>query len=90
MENLTRLKELRYLNLTLNLIERIEGLEQCEFLWKLDLTCNFVVDLLSVAKLAKNTYLRILFCIYICNNLYFNVVFLQEILAVCIVVTDCL
>lgn len=42
MENLTRLKELTYLNLALNNIEVIEGLENNESLEKLDMTCNFV------------------------------------------------
>lgn len=42
MENLTRLKELTYLNLALNNIEVIEGLEGNESLEKLDMTCNFV------------------------------------------------
>ena len=42
MENLTRLKELTYLNLALNNIEVIEGLENNECLEKLDMTCNFV------------------------------------------------
>lgn len=42
MENLTRLKELNYLNLALNNIEVIEGLEGSESLEKLDMTCNFI------------------------------------------------
>ncbi len=42
MENLSKLKELDYLNLALNSIELIEGLEGCESLRKLDLTVNFV------------------------------------------------
>lgn len=42
IENLTRLKELTYLNLALNNIEVIEGLEGSESLEKLDMTCNFV------------------------------------------------
>lgn len=42
MENLTKLKELNYLNLALNNIEVIEGLEGCESLEKLDMTCNFI------------------------------------------------
>lgn len=42
MENLHHLKSLRYLNLALNNITRIEGLSTCEFLTKLDLTVNFV------------------------------------------------
>jgi protein TilB len=42
MENLSHLKDLRYLNLALNNIKVIEGLSACEFLNKLDLTVNFV------------------------------------------------
>jgi len=36
------LKELSYLNLALNNIKKIENLEGCESLGKLDLTANFV------------------------------------------------
>lgn len=42
IEDLTHMKELRYLNLALNNISAIEGLGACEFLNKLDLTVNFV------------------------------------------------
>lgn len=42
MENLDKLWELEYLNLALNNIETIEGLESCDNLQKLDLTCNFI------------------------------------------------
>lgn len=42
MENLSKLKELTYLNLALNNIEVVEGLEGCESLEKLDMTCNFI------------------------------------------------
>ena len=42
MENLSKLKELEYLNLALNNISKIEGIEGCESLKKLDLTCNFI------------------------------------------------
>ena len=42
MEGLNKLKDLQYLNLALNNITRIEGLRQCEFLNKLDLTVNFI------------------------------------------------
>jgi protein TilB len=42
MENLTKLKEVTYLNLALNNIEKIEGLEGSESLEKLDMTCNFI------------------------------------------------
>ena len=42
MENLNKLKELEYLNLALNNIEIIEGIDGCENLNKLDLTVNFI------------------------------------------------
>jgi protein TilB len=42
MENLHHMKDLGYLNLALNNITRIEGLKNCEFLHKLDLTMNFI------------------------------------------------
>lgn len=42
MENLNHMKDLEYLNLALNNIKRIEGLQNCEFLRKLDLTVNFI------------------------------------------------
>jgi len=42
MENLSKLKELNYLNLALNNISMIENIEGCESLEKLDLTVNFV------------------------------------------------
>lgn len=41
-ENLYRLKELEYLNLALNNITKVENLESCESLKKLDLTVNFI------------------------------------------------
>ena len=42
MENLVHLKDLEYLNMALNNVQKIEGLQNCEFLKKLDLTINFV------------------------------------------------
>jgi protein TilB len=42
IENLSKLKELKYLNLALNNITRIENLDACESLAKLDFTCNFI------------------------------------------------
>ena len=42
MENLNKLKELEYLNLALNNITTIEGIDGCESLKKLDLTVNFI------------------------------------------------
>ena len=51
MQHLHHMKDLEYLNLALNNIERVEGLEKCEFLSKLDLTVNFVDT--SLAPLAE-------------------------------------
>ncbi|XP_067887855.1 dynein axonemal assembly factor 11 isoform X2 [Heterodontus francisci] len=62
-ENLGRLKKLEYLNLALNNIERIENLNGCEFLKKLDLTVNFVGELTSVESLKLNVYLQELFLV---------------------------
>ena len=42
IENLRKLKELKYINLALNNISKIEGIGRCESLQKLDLTCNFI------------------------------------------------
>ena len=42
MENLSRLKELEYINLALNNISLIENIEGCETLNKLDMTLNFI------------------------------------------------
>lgn len=64
MENLFHLRDLRYLNLALNNISKVEGLENCEFLEKLDLTLNFVgYDALSesVEHLTKLRDLQELF-----------------------------
>ena len=58
IENLGRLKKVEYINLALNNIERIENLEGCEFLKKLDLTVNFVGELSSVENLVNNNHLR--------------------------------
>jgi protein TilB len=50
MENLVHLKDLVYLNMALNNVEKIEGLQNCEHLAKLDLTANFVdVDELAAS-----------------------------------------
>lgn len=51
IENLSRLKELEYLNLALNNIEAIENLEGLESLKKLDLTVNFIGDLRGIKRL---------------------------------------
>lgn len=59
-ENVSRLKKLEYLNLALNNIERIENLEGCESLQKLDLTVNFIGELTSVQTLKSNIHLETL------------------------------
>lgn len=64
MENLIHLKDLEYLNLALNNIKKIEGLQNCEFLIKLDLTINFIdFDTLeeSIENLVCNKCLRDLY-----------------------------
>jgi protein TilB len=64
MEGFYHLKDLSYLNLALNNIALVEGLTNCEFLKKLDLTVNFVdFDALeaSVEHLAPLLHLRELF-----------------------------
>lgn len=72
IENLTPLKDLEYLNLALNNIEKIEGLKYfffifistCEFLNKLDLTVNFIdLDTLeeSINNLKSNSHLKELY-----------------------------
>ncbi|KAI8803598.1 hypothetical protein BJ742DRAFT_828116 [Cladochytrium replicatum] len=63
IENLQKLKELRYLNLALNNITVIENLEGCESLEKLDLTVNFVKDLSCVESLKTNIHLKELYLI---------------------------
>lgn len=55
------MKSLQYLNLALNNIEVVENLEGCESLEKLDLTLNFVGELLSVEKLRTNQHLEHLY-----------------------------
>jgi protein TilB len=64
MENLHHMKELEYLNLALNNIDKIQGLDRCEFLNKLDMTVNFVdFDELeeSITCLSKRPHLRELY-----------------------------
>ena len=51
LENVSRLKKLEYLNVALNNIEKVENLEGCESLNKLDLTVNFVGELTSITCL---------------------------------------
>lgn len=57
------LKQLVYLNLALNNITRIEGLESCENLAKLDLTVNFIDTLKSLPSLNANENLRELYLV---------------------------
>ena len=52
------MKKLEYINLTLNCIEIVEGMEGCESLNKLDLTANFVGDLRHLKNLQKNEFLK--------------------------------
>lgn len=54
IEGLYHLKWLRYLNLAVNNITIIGGLEGCEALERLDLTLNFIADLTSVRALLAN------------------------------------
>ncbi|KNC55146.1 leucine rich repeat containing 6 [Thecamonas trahens ATCC 50062] len=63
IENLSRLRALRYLQLSLNNVSVIENLEGCESLYKLDLTCNFVEDPTCIAVLTANEQLRHLFLV---------------------------
>ena len=66
IENLSKLKELNYLNLALNNIEVLENLEYCESLRKLDLTVNFIdVDYYehSLEKLQRLEFLKELYLI---------------------------
>ncbi|CAI2734232.1 unnamed protein product [Schistosoma spindalis] len=60
-ENLSKLKKLEYLNLALNNIEKVENLEGCESLKKLDLTINFIGDLFSIESLGNVHFLEELY-----------------------------
>ena len=53
-------QELEYLNVAINNITRVENLQRCEALAKLDLTVNFIglAGLPSVAGLGANPVLR--------------------------------
>lgn len=53
IENVSKLKELEYLNLALNNISFVEGLEGCESLKKLDFTVNFI-DVEDFAESIEN------------------------------------
>jgi protein TilB len=63
IENLGKLKSLKYLQLALNNITWIENLEQCESLEKLDLTVNFIKDLKCIENLQHNDNLRMLYLV---------------------------
>ncbi|KAI8832045.1 MCM2/3/5 family-domain-containing protein [Chytridium lagenaria] len=63
IENVGKLKSLKYLNLALNNIKVIENLEGCESLEKLDLTVNFVANPLDIERLQANTFLRELYLV---------------------------
>ena len=53
-------QELRHLSLALNNITRIQNLQRCESLERLDLTANFIpqASLCSAASLAHNIHFR--------------------------------
>ncbi|KAL5016591.1 hypothetical protein ScPMuIL_006180 [Solemya velum] len=61
IENVGRLKKVEYINLALNNIERIENLEGCESLKKLDMTVNFVGELTSIENLKGLYHFRELY-----------------------------
>ena len=64
LEHLNHLKELEYLNMALNNVSKIEGLQNCEHIHKLDFTANFVdVDHLeeSMDNLTSRNMLRELY-----------------------------
>jgi len=63
IENLHKLKCLKYLNLALNNITKIENLEGCESLEKLDFTVNFIEDITCVQSLKNNIHLKELFLV---------------------------
>lgn len=53
------MQELQYLNLAINNITKVQNLQRCESLARLDLTMNFVTktSLPTVASLASNIFL---------------------------------
>jgi protein TilB len=59
------LQDLQYLNLAVSNITKVQNLQRCESLQKLDLTLNFVpkAGLLSIPSLAGNHNLREIFLI---------------------------
>ncbi|KAK7200266.1 leucine-rich repeat-containing protein [Novymonas esmeraldas] len=58
IEGLRHLKWLTYLNLAVNNITVIDGLQGCEALERLDLTLNFIADATSVQTLLANPFLQ--------------------------------
>ncbi|KAK7073405.1 Protein tilB [Halocaridina rubra] len=61
IENLGRFRDLEYLNLALNNLESVQGLERCEALNKMDFTGNFITDLTSLTSLQDLPNLRELY-----------------------------
>ena len=61
LENLSKLKSLKYLQVALNNITKIENLQGLESLEKLDLTVNFIKNPLDVESLVKLERLRELY-----------------------------
>lgn len=59
------LQDLEYLNLAINNITKVQNLQRCESLQRLDLTINFIpkAGLLSLCSLAANYNLRELFLV---------------------------
>jgi protein TilB len=57
------LQDLEYLNLAINNIAKVQNLQRCESLQRLDLTINFIpkAGLISLCSLAANYNLRDLF-----------------------------
>ena len=54
---------MEYLNVSMNVIEVVEGLEGCENLRKLDLTLNFVGRITSLLSLRQNLHLEELYLV---------------------------
>lgn len=61
LENLSKLKSLKYLQVALNNITKIENLQGLESLEKLDLTVNFIENPMDVDNLVKLEFLRELY-----------------------------